>query len=115
MLGRDGRLVPEIRRIISRGYPVWRAGHRPAYVRQGYGQVSPKLPRRTLPAGRRACTEPLCQSTSTTRGLNADRQGLKLPTASASESYVSKTVNSFVIASRSVMRFVRLTSLSLPP
>ena len=43
------------------------------------------------------------------------RQPLKLFTASSSDSYVSNTVSSFVIASRSVMRLVRLTSLSLPP
>ena len=42
-------------------------------------------------------------------------QALKLFTASSSDSYVSNTVSSFVIASRSVMRLVRLTSLSLPP
>ena len=35
--------------------------------------------------------------------------------ASASESNVSKTVRSFVIDSRSVMRLVRLTSFSCPP
>src|SRR2546425_10664131 len=39
----------------------------------------------------------------------------KLPTASFSESNVSNTVNSFVIDNRSVMRFVRLSSLRLPP
>ena len=39
----------------------------------------------------------------------------KLRTASASLSYVSKTVSSFVIDRRSVIRFVRLSSLRLPP
>ena len=39
----------------------------------------------------------------------------KLRTASASLSYVSNTVRSLVIDSRSVMRLVRLSSLRLPP
>ena len=39
----------------------------------------------------------------------------KLRTASASLSKVSKTVSSLVMARRSVMRFVRLSSLRLPP
>ena len=39
----------------------------------------------------------------------------KLRTASASLSWVSNTVSSFVIESRSVIRFVRLSSFILPP
>ena len=39
----------------------------------------------------------------------------KLRTASSSESKVSKTVNSLVIDSRSVIRFVRFSSFRLPP
>ena len=35
--------------------------------------------------------------------------------ASGSDSYVSNTVSSFVIASRSWIRFVRLSNFSLPP
>ena len=47
--------------------------------------------------------------------VNTGRQEPKLLTASASDSYVSKTVNNFVIASRSVIRLVRLTRFSVPP
>jgi hypothetical protein len=39
----------------------------------------------------------------------------KLRIASASLSWVSNTVSSLVMASRSVIRFVRLRSLRLPP
>ena len=39
----------------------------------------------------------------------------KLVTASASLSKVSNTVSSFVIESRSLIRFVTLSSFSLPP
>jgi hypothetical protein len=71
------------------------------------------FPRRALPDG---CIAGLGATPDLHHGLlHAGRQELKLLTASASESNVSKTVNSLVIASRSVMRFVRLTSLSVPP
>ena len=47
------------------------------------------------------------------RGRPAD-QAPKLLTASVSVSYVSNTVSSFVIASRSWIRLVRFSSLSTP-
>jgi hypothetical protein len=83
------------------------------------------LPRRALrDDGRRPrhCSGP--NQVSRTAGLSPGARAYqaytladdwKLRIASASLSWVSNTVSSLVMASRSVIRFVRLRSLRLPP
>ena len=92
-----------------------RTSEHPGRRRQGDGRFSHTT---GGPAPPTPCATAHGWNVATGRRMGDSRfvsQSLKLFTASSSDSYVSNTVSSFVIASRSVMRLVRLTSLSLPP